>query len=202
MAFAFIIFLFNFSLSSHFFNWFFLSPNRCSFLFKSDSQLLPQPQTSFFLYAPQIKPKNGVGCVAYRSRSHANGNSNSQFKTKPRNGIITNQKDLHPVKLEQHGRPWRHNQTPQMWWRRSRLDLASIKLCSISPAAISPSRSSRSLQISPSTISHTAGSLFFLLRWLWWCFLRWLLWVVFGGFVFLDGCSGLCLVNLSCGWLI
>ena len=50
IAFAFIIFLFDFSLSSHFFNWFFLSPhnlslspNRCSFLFKSDSQLLPQP---------------------------------------------------------------------------------------------------------------------------------------------------------------
>ena len=65
MAFAFIIFLFNFSLSSHFFNWFFLSPhnqslspNQCSFLFRSDSQLLPQPQTSFSLFAPQIKPKN------------------------------------------------------------------------------------------------------------------------------------------------
>ena len=49
--------------------------------------------------------------------------------------------------------------------------------------------------ISPSTISHTAGSLFFLLRWLWRCFLGWLLWVVFDGFVFLDGCSGLSLVN-------
>ena len=65
MAFAFIIFLFDFSLSSHFFNWFFLSPhnlslspNRCSFLFRSDSQLLPQPQMSFSLFASQIKPKN------------------------------------------------------------------------------------------------------------------------------------------------
>ena len=62
MAFAFIIFLFDFSLSFHFFNWFFLSPhkqslspNRCSFLFKLDFQLLPQPQTSFSLFAPQIK---------------------------------------------------------------------------------------------------------------------------------------------------
>ena len=52
------------SLSSHFFNWFFLSPynlslspNRRSFLFRSDSQLLPQPQMSFSLFAPQIKPK-------------------------------------------------------------------------------------------------------------------------------------------------
>ena len=156
MAFAFIIFLFDFSLSSHFFNWFLLSPhnlslspNQCPFLFKSDSQLLPQPQTLFSFYAPQIKPKNGVGCVACWSRSHANGNSNSQFKTKPRNGIITNQKDLHPVKLEQHGRPWRHNQTPQMGRCRSRLDLASVKLCLISPAVILPSRSFRSLQSRP-----------------------------------------------------
>ena len=61
----FIIFLFGFSLFSHFFNWFFLSPhkqslspNRCSFLFKLDFQLLPQPQTSFSLFAPQIIPKN------------------------------------------------------------------------------------------------------------------------------------------------
>ena len=65
MAFVFIIFLFDFSLSFHFFNWFFLSPhkqslspNRCSFLFKLDFQLLPQPQTSFSLFAPQIIPKN------------------------------------------------------------------------------------------------------------------------------------------------
>ena len=35
-----------------------LSPNQCSFLFRSDSQLLPQPQTSFSLFAPQIKSKN------------------------------------------------------------------------------------------------------------------------------------------------
>ena len=35
----------------------YLSPNQCSFLFRSDSQLLPQSQTSFSLFAPQIKPK-------------------------------------------------------------------------------------------------------------------------------------------------
>ena len=107
-------------------------------------------------------PKNGVGCVACQSWSHTNGNSNSQFKTKPRNGIITNQTDLHLVRPVQHGRPRRRNQTP----------------------------------------SRPPPSLFFLLQWLWRCFLGWLLWVVFGGFVFLDGCNGLCLVNLSHGWLI
>ena len=98
-------FFIHLSLSSYFFNWFFLSPhnlslspNQCSFLFRSDSQLLPQPQMSFSLFAPQIKPKNGVGCVACQSRSYANGNSNSQFKTKLINGIITNQTDLYPVR--------------------------------------------------------------------------------------------------------
>ena len=54
-------------------------------------------------------PKNGVGCVACQSRSHTNGNSNSQFKTKPRNGIITNQKDLHPVKLAGRGGVTKHH---------------------------------------------------------------------------------------------
>ena len=91
---------------------------------------------------------------------------------------------------------------------------ASIKLYLMLLAAVSPSRSlwSRSplscypdrLGLSDLVLHHLTHcrSLFFLLRWLWRCFLGWLLWVVFGGFMFLDGCSGLCLVNLSRGWLI
>ena len=54
-----LLFLFDFSLSSHFFNWFFLSPyhlslypNQCSFL---SSQFVSLSQPVFF---PQIKPKN------------------------------------------------------------------------------------------------------------------------------------------------
>ena len=80
MAFAFIIFLFDFSLSSHYFNWFFLfpqnlslSPNRCSFLFRSNSQLLPQPQTSFSLFAPQIKPKNLLSSLFIEQQSYGLG---------------------------------------------------------------------------------------------------------------------------------
>ena len=94
------------------------------------------------------------------------------------------------------------------------LDLTSVKLCSISLAVVllskslwsrsPPSRHPGRLGLSNLALHHLAHyrisllSLAVVVA----MFLGWLLWVVFGGFVFLDGCSGLCLVNLSGGWLI
>ena len=78
----FIIFLFEFSLSSYFFNWFFLSPHNLSLSPNRCSLLKTNPKI-FFLLSLHLKT-----------------NSNSQFKTKPRNGIITNPKRIKESAME------------------------------------------------------------------------------------------------------
>ena len=72
--------LIDFSLSSQSVS---LSPNRCSFLFRSDSQLLPQPQMSFSLFAPQIKLQFPVQKKTQKWNHHKpNKSSSCQRKKK------------------------------------------------------------------------------------------------------------------------